>query len=130
MNYSTFGWLSAGLLALLVLPFVFLRLNKLLFQSKDKRFFSLVKALRSIHKPAGILLIASAFYHGYLAMGTIRLHTGTVLYVTAALTVLLGAIFYNSKNRRALSLHKFFAAIAILMLAVHLFAPSLFTGIS
>ncbi|MGC6175558.1 hypothetical protein [Lacrimispora sp. 38-1] len=35
--------------------------------------------IRKFHKPAGVGLAALSLIHGYLALGTIRLHTGTLV---------------------------------------------------
>lgn len=97
--FRTLGWINAALLLLVLLPYLGTRLNKLAFSGKNKTLQNGVRALRKVHKPAGILLAVLAFVHGYMAVGRIMLHTGTVLYVAAVLTALAGIGFWQKKKK-------------------------------
>lgn len=125
--YSIFGWISAGFLGILILPFILLRLNKYIFKTKSKVFFDSIKVLRKIHKPLGVLFLAAALYHGYLILGRITLHTGTVLYAIIILTVVFGGGYYRTKNSNFLKLHRLFAATVLVMFLVHFFYPYAFS---
>lgn len=80
--------------------------------------------LKKIHRPAGMLLAVVALVHGYLALGALRLHTGTLLYVLMFITMALGAAFYAKKKKQLLSLHRALALGTVVLLAVHYFFPS------
>lgn len=127
MTYAILGWVSLGLLALLVLPFILIRINKHTVKTKHKAFQKVIRFLRSLHKPAGIALLLTAVWHGWLALGTIRVHTGTVLFLTVLVTATLGGAFYRLKKKRLFSLHKIAAAITVLMFLLHFFLPRAFS---
>lgn len=127
MGYKFWGWVSAIILALLISPFLLVRINKKFFKSKSKNFLELVKFLRKLHKPLGVLLLASGFYHGYLVLGKIRMHTGVVLYVTMAITIILGLLHYRRRNKNIFKMHKIIAALTIAMFVLHFFKPYAFS---
>ena len=128
MTYAILGWLSVSLLTLLILPYVLVRLNKQFIHTKDKRFLGVIRFLRKLHKPAGILLLVAAGWHGYLALfGRIRWHTGTVLFILVLITVSLGGAFFRLKKRKLFSFHKLAALLTVLMFILHFFFPYLFS---
>lgn len=126
MPYAILGWTSLGLLALLILPFVLVRLNKWVLKTKSKPYQKLIRFLRMLHKPAGIALLLVAAVHGYLALGTLRLHTGTVLFAVVLLTAVLGGAFYRLKKKPLFSAHKLAAVLTVLVFLLHFFLPRLF----
>ena len=125
--YSFFGWLSAGILLVLILPFLLIRINKYTIKTRDKNFFNLVKILRSLHKPLGVLFLATAFYHGYLVLGRITLHTGTVLFLSILLAAVLGGTYFRTKNKTVLIAHRFFALASVVLFMIHFFYPYAFS---
>ena len=44
--YSILGWLNALLLTLMILPFILVRANKMIFKGKNKSLQSITKLLR------------------------------------------------------------------------------------
>lgn len=90
MDYKILGWLNVIILGVLITPFIMVRLNKYVFKTKNKNYLEITKKFRKIHKPLGIALVGSSIYHGYLALGAIRFHTGTVLFAAIAFTVIIG----------------------------------------
>jgi cytochrome b561 len=122
--YSVLGWLNAVILGVLLSPFVLGFLNKHLFKTKSKGFRDIVKLLRRFHKPLGLALAVLAPIHGYMALGGFRLHTGSLLYISAFITVALGGSFYRLKKKELFKWHKRMAAVTVLLLAVHLLFPS------
>lgn len=122
--YSVLGWLNAGILGVLLSPFLLNFLNKHIFKTKSKGFRDLVKLLRRFHKPLGITLAILAPIHGYMALGGFRLHTGTLLYLSAFITAALGGSFYKLKKRGLFQWHKRMAAVTVLLLMLHILFPS------
>ena len=122
--YSVLGWLNAILLGVLLSPFVLGFLNKNIFKTKSKVFRDLVKLLRRFHKPLGLALAILAPIHGYMALGGFRLHTGSLLYISAFTTAALGGSFYRLKKKELFKWHKRMAAVTVILLAVHLLFPS------
>lgn len=129
ISYSLLGWTSVIILGILILPFVLTRLNKMTLKTNNKGFFDGIKFLRKLHKPLGILLVAISFYHGYLVLGAIRFHTGTVLFTAILATVVLGGYFYKMKKRDALKFHRVLSSIVIVLLFIHIFYPYAFSNL-
>ncbi len=129
MNYAFFGWVNVIILGVLVLPFVLTRFNKVFLKTKNKSFFDFIKFLRTLHKPLGIILVALSFYHGYLALGSIRFHTGTVLFVGILLTVVLGGYFYRMKKAKVLKVHRALSLIVLALLFIHIYFPYAFSNL-
>ncbi len=127
MPYSILGWVSTGLLALLILPYLLVQINKAFIKGKNKGLLKVIRFLRKLHKPTGIVLLLVAAYHGYLALGSIRLHTGIVLFLFVLATVVLGGSFYRLKDKKLLKLHRVLSLMTIVMFFIHFFFPRLFS---
>ncbi len=127
--YKFFGWLNVALLAVVLSQYVARVLNAHVFHAKGKGFQRLMKVLRIAHKPAAAALIVSMLIHGWLALGGLRLHTGTVLAASLLVTAAFGLAFYLTKKRHRglLMAHKGFALFTVLMVVVHLLIPNLFS---
>jgi hypothetical protein len=76
-----------------------------------------------LHKPLGLALAVAAPVHGYLALGSFRLHTGSLLYISLLLTAGAGGTYYKTKSKNIFKLHKMLALITVLLLLLHLLAP-------
>ena len=122
--YSILGWLNALLLILMILPFILVRANKMIFKGKNKGLQSITKLLRKVHKQMGLVLVVTGITHGYLALGGFILHTGTLLYLSLIATGSMGFLFYRKKKKILLQLHRYLAALVIALLALHLIFPS------
>lgn len=120
--YRILGWINVIILLLLVLPCILSFYNQLLKQSSFKiSCFAL--AFKKLHKRLGILLLFMPLIHGYMALGEIKLHTGTLVYLFILLSTIHGAIYSQFKKRFHLHLHKILALISIFIFAIHLFHP-------
>ncbi len=122
--YKILGLISATLLVVITSPYWVRRLNQWIFHIKGKGFTDFVKTLRKIHKPLGIALVLIALYHGYLALGTLRLHTGSIAWGLVLVTAILGALFYKKKKAVYFTWHKRMALITVLFVLLHLFVPN------
>ena len=124
MIYAILGWISVGLAVIASSPYWLRTLNNWTFKTRDKRFFSLLKFLRKLHKPLGLVLAGIAIAHGYLALGQqIRLHTGLLVYISFLLTVVLGGVHFRLKNKTVFKFHKAMALVSFLLLLLHLIFP-------
>ena len=121
---SFLGWLNVVLLSLIVLPYILNLLNRKLIKTKSTAFKKVMKFLKKLHKPLGILLAIVALWHGYLGLGAIRLHTGTLLYVCMFSTVALGGAFYKLKKKQLFVWHKRMALLTVLVLLLHILYPN------
>ncbi|TJX13179.1 hypothetical protein E9840_10345 [Tissierella creatinini] len=124
MDYKILGWINAISLTIVVAPFALNFLSRKLFNSKNKDIRNIVKYLRKFHKPLGIVLIVIGIIHGYMALGSLRLHTGTLLYLSIILTGALGGSFYKAKKRIFFVWHKRMAFVSVALLMLHYFYPS------
>lgn len=123
MDFRLLGNVNLILLGLLVLPYLLNFLNRTVFKTKSPVYRKLLKALRGIHKPLGVLFLITGLIHGYMAMGGLRLHTGTVLYVAIIVQVLLGGAFYKTKKKGLFKAHRLLAMLIVLLFLVHWLAP-------
>lgn len=121
--YATLGILSLIFLIGAVMPYLVRLINRRLFKGKNKSLIQCGKWLRKIHKPFGTGMVVVALIHGYLAMGALRLHTGTLAWIMSVVTAVLGVLFYKKKKAVYFVWHKRAALLTVVLTAVHLFFP-------
>jgi len=121
--YGILGILSVYLFIIVMLPYLLRQINRLFFQGKNRVITKWRMRIRKLHKPAGFGLAALSLIHGYLALGTIRLHTGTLAWATSIAAVILGVLFSVKKKAVYLVWHRRAALLAILFVALHLLLP-------
>ena len=119
--YSVLGWINISIVVLLLIPFVLLKKVK----NKESVLYKTKNVLSKVHRPLGALLIVIAAVHGYLALGTLALHTGTVVAVAAVLTVFLGGMFIAVKKKQLFTAHRALGMVFVALLIIHLVLPSL-----
>ena len=124
MNYSTFGWLSLIVFAIVLAPYFLNLINRKFIKTKNKTFFKVVKTLRSVHKPLGIALIIFGIVHGYMALRSFRIHTGYLAYLSILITGILGGSFYKLKKIQLFVWHKRMAVVTVVLFILHFFFPS------
>ena len=122
--YAVLGWINVGLISLMLLPFAMFNMNSWFFKKKDAVYLKLTKFLRKLHRYLGIPLVISIIYHGFLALGSFRLHTGTILGVMAGTVAIFGLAFILLKKKWAFKAHKVLAIVFVLLLILHLVFPS------
>ncbi|MGB9790296.1 MAG: hypothetical protein ACPLTP_06680 [Thermotoga caldifontis] len=117
MSYKIFAWISV---ALLFYNFSLFPLRRILKRFERARSF--LKIGSRIHRFSGFALLVTGAIHGYLALGRIQLHTGTLLW----LGVVLLSIYYLLRRplkKHWLVLHRFTDFIVIAWFFVHFFFP-------
>jgi len=122
--YKIFGWLNVFFIFIMLFPIVFRSLNNRYFKERQGSFLRFISSMRKLHKPLGYVLFVSAVTHGFLALGSLRLHTGTILGIIVVITSIFGMVFYAVKNKWVVNIHKAFAYILIFLLLIHLILPS------
>ena len=125
MNYRLLGWVAAILVVIITAPYWLRKLNGWTVKTRDKRFLTLLKYLRIIHKPLSIVLLLVAGIHGYMMLGRIRMHTGLLALIGFTLTTLMGLAYWKSRDRRALHGHRVLVVASIILVVIHYFWPSL-----
>ncbi len=130
MIYQVLGFINVALVVLITAPFWLRILNTKFFKIKSEGFKKLLRGLRKLHKPLAAVLLVNVVIHGYLALGGLKLHTGTLAALCIYITALLGICFFISKKIPLLKGHRVFAMVAVLTIALHLLLPNLFSGIA
>jgi hypothetical protein len=121
--YEVLGIISAVLFTIVMMPFLLRHFNRIFYKGKNRMIASWRMRFRKIHKPAGLGLAAISLIHGYLALGSIRLHTGTLAWIVSIAAVILGVLFSIKKKAVILVWHRRIALLAILFIALHLLVP-------
>lgn len=121
--YEVLGIISAALFVMVMLPFLLRHFNRIFFNGKNRMIARWRMWFRKIHKPAGFGLAVISLVHGYLALGSIRLHTGTLAWLVSIFAVILGILFSIKKKAVYLVWHRRAALLAILFIALHLLVP-------
>jgi len=122
--FRVVGLVTAILLVLVTSPYWVRQLNRRALHLPAQKIGPLLKKLRLIHKPLGLTLILIAAVHGYMALGSIRLHTGALAWLAFAVTAGLGIAFYRRKKPPLFKWHKRAALISALLVLLHLLFPS------
>ncbi len=122
--YRLLGYINIALIVIITSPWWLRYLGKWFFPDKKIMSSMLVKILRVVHKILGVVFLGITVIHGYLALGALRLHTGTVTGTMLLITVSLGALFYWTKKRALFKWHKIAALITALLVILHVFVPS------
>lgn len=121
--YQILGWLNVAMLVTITSPYWVRRLGQWFFPGKRAAIARRIKPLRALHKPLGIALAVLALIHGYMALGALRLHTGSLVWVLVLVTATVGVLFYRNKKAPLFRWHKRLALATILLLLVHLVFP-------
>lgn len=122
--YKILGIINVVLIVIVTSPYWLRRFGQWLFPKKKVASTKLIKVLRAVHKPLGVSLFLIALIHGYLALGTLRLHTGTLVGLMALVTVALGILFYRKKKAVLFKWHKRAAFMTVLLTMLHLIVPN------
>lgn len=123
--YAILGLISAFLIILITSPYWVRMLCTKVFHVKGTGYLKTLKVLKAIHKPAALALLVIAAFHGYVALGALRLHTGPFAWLGFFVTAILGLLFFLKKKPKLLKAHRTAALVAILLVLVHLLFPNL-----
>lgn len=72
------------------------------------------------HKYFGFILLITAYVHGYMALGTIRLHSGIILWIWVLIQVILGNMVKKMKKPYMLKIHRAVGLFSLIFLIAHL----------
>ena len=114
------GFINALLLTLLLSPFLLRKINKLIFQNKNKALKKSAALLSKMHMYFAYILLATALTHGYMALGTIRLHSGYLLWLLVLVQVIWGNLIKKMKKPYMLKVHRAIGLSSVLLLIFHL----------
>lgn len=118
--YGIYGWSSIWILVILTGPYWLRRVNQYTFHFKGGHYASLMRLLRKIHKPLGLLVSFVALAHGLSIFGKLPFHSGTIAFSVIVGTALFGLFFFLAKKKPLLLLHKTLALLTAVFVAFHL----------
>ena len=121
--YVFLGWLNVALFAVMTAPLWLRFLNTHFFHAQGEGYVKAIKKLRAVHKPLGGVILIIAIVHGYLALGGLRLHTGTLLLIVTAVTAGLGLSFFIFKKKALFVWHRWMALVVVCFVLLHLIWP-------
>lgn len=125
MTYSNLAWINLIVIGVLLAPYILNFLNRKFFKTKNTTYKKVLKFARKIHKPLGVLIIILVPIHGYMALGILlRLHTGTLVYLSVLATAILGGSFYRFKKKRLFTWHKRMALVTVILFLIHFYFPN------
>jgi uncharacterized membrane protein len=122
---AVLGWLNITLVGVSFLPFLLRRFRRHVLKKPNKQLNAVLKFLGKLHPFIGITLLITSFIHGYLAVGTIRLHTGYVAWFLIATLFAIRMWGKISKNKYWLTMHRAVAMLLFLSLLLHIFARNI-----
>ncbi len=125
--YSFLGWFFVAILAVMILPYVLKLIMKHSENArKNAHLKMLLKTTRKMHKYIILIILVLAPVHAYLALGgNLQLHTGSLLYLGILLASIGGFIFYKTKNKNLIKVHRLGDALVLILLFIHLVYPNL-----
>lgn len=121
--YKILGIISLALVIVITAPYWLRKLNGWTLKTRDKRFLSLLKTLRKLHKPLGLVLVIISGWHGYDIL-RLRPHSGLITFISFIVTGILGGVYYKTKNKKVFKVHKAMALISVLLMVLHLLWPN------
>lgn len=114
------GWLN---LVIFLLMGTIYPIKKRMEKKRDQKSIQVYRKARVIHPILGSFIILIGFVHGYMQLGRLRLHTGTLLIgylLLMGLVAILGPrIRFLRKRWRVI--HRSMGIPLVLLLLVHLF---------
>ena len=122
--YAVLGWINTALVCLMLAPYLMRLFNLHVLKKKDGAYVKINKLLRKAHRYIGGALILSISAHGWLALGVLRLHTGTLLGAMAVIMAVFAIIFIIAKKKWAFKAHKALAIAFLTLMVLHLAVPS------
>ena len=112
--------MNATFLILLLSPFILRRINKYFYNNKNKLISKILVYLSKFHRYFAIILSITAFIHGYLALGTIKLHTGYILWVLVLIQAIIGNLAKIFKKPYLFNIHRAVGVSSLVFLLAHL----------
>lgn len=133
---ATLGWLNVILIILLAQIYTLKKIMIATSATKSKKtkdtsieipWRKLYKFWRMAHPFMGLLTLVIGSYHGYLALGAIRLHTGSLVLTNLFLSAIVGGILIKSTSlkRQVRFIHQGLALLLIVTFLIHYFWPVL-----
>ena len=118
--FKYLGWVNIVLLTLIITHFVLRRVNKFRFNNKNKLLRKISLTMSHIHPYLTILLVITAFLHGYNLAGGIRFHSGYIAFAIILLQGGFGIMVKSTKKKPILTVHRSLGLFLAIAVAVHI----------
>jgi len=122
---GTLGWVNVALIASmgLILP-----LRAQYLKTKDKKSLELLQRVRTFHPKVGVAIIMLGLVHGYMSLGEIRFHTGTliIMVLTVMALLALGGPRWQPLKKSWRAIHRNMGLALWFFIFLHIFYRSLF----
>ncbi|SHE29365.1 hypothetical protein [Alkalibacter saccharofermentans] len=119
------AYINVILLILLASSFILRRIKKYTSIETGPGYNKALKIMGKLHPYLGISLILSGIVHGYMAIRTVRLNTGYILWgliVVMGLIRVYGAV---TKNKNWVKVHRVIDILVFIALLFHVFARNI-----
>jgi len=117
------GWFNAFLLLLLLSFPIAIEVNKRWLKGKNKNYNHFLKNGRKIHPYVGGLLILTGLTHGFLKLGRLDFHTGSLLLMFLVFNGFLALLYKRTKKRYFAKIHRYMGALIVLLFLLHYLRP-------
>ncbi len=117
--FKYLGGVNIVLLTLIITHFVLRRVNKFGFKNKSKLLRKTSLFMSRIHPYLMVLLVITAFLHGYNLVGGIKLHSGYIAFAIILLQGGFGIMVKSIKKKPILTIHRSLGLILTIAAAVH-----------
>lgn len=114
------GWFNFTLIIFNFSLFFARRFNKHLLTNRSFFMRDVSRFLSSLHPITGIVVVITGIIHGYLALGSIRLHSGLILWLTIVITGILAGWGKKLRIRYWVARHRLASLLIIVSLILHL----------
>lgn len=117
--YKALGWVNVGLLVLIIMHFTLRRINKYAYKNKNTFFRKTAKFMSKIHPLLTMILLGSAFLHGFNLAGGIRFHSGYIAFFIILIQGMAGILVKLQKKKHFLIIHKITGLLLATAVMVH-----------
>ena len=118
--FRVLGWINIGVLSVIILLYVLRRINKYVFNNKNKQLIMITKKMSQLHPFLGVYLVFSAFLHGYMIVGRLKIHSGYIAWVLLLVQGILGILVKKIKKKSIITIHRLFGIVLIISVVIHI----------
>ena len=120
--YKLLGWINSILLVFMISMFP---LKYILKNKRIENMVPLYRIFRKFHPLIGITIIIIGIIHGFMALGSLQLHSGSIL---IGAIIISGLIIYiknkiNYLKHHWRNIHKMMGLVIIMLFILHLAVP-------
>lgn len=120
-------WIGWTLVVLVFFMTAIFPVKKIYLEKKDEKLKRIFQFFRKVHPYIGITILILGGLHGYMALGRIIWHTGTLLYGLILLMALISLLrFPPIKYMKWRKIHRFVGLLVWGAIFLHIFYRNIF----